>query len=287
MKIEVLQTECVKKNEFEIRYNGILKYKASLPFVSINEPFGLEKIRDIKIFDISGNEVYSTKYEYAKNLMEETVPMKYLVTKSQKFYQLLFISNKNAIKIYYEENGIWNNKYVIEMNNKKYFCYSIEDGYIRHFPIYDGDIQIGEVLKSNVILYGKDEYCCYLENEYESLSDGIVCLSLYLDRKEYSSSYLISPAQTYTKSFSYNKTNKFYDKNWVLNNFGDEYYRKVEEDLKIVKEALKHPIKNSVNEYNSMPKKEKKLLQFILIAPWALMFIILLIVFIILLFSNL
>ena len=277
MKIDVLQTESEGKNNFEIKYDDILQYKAKLPFISINEPLNLEKIRNIKIFDISGNEIYTTDYKYIENFKEEFIPMKFLATGSQKFNQLLFVSNKTTIKIYYEEKAIWDNRYIIEINEKKYFCYSIEDGYIRHFPIYDGEIQVGEALKSNVVIDSKDEYCCYLKSGYESLSDGIVALLLYLDRSEYSSSYLVNKSYTLSKNYSYNKTNKYYDKEWVKNNFGDEFYKKVDENVKLFKEKLKHPFKTSKEQWNSMSEKNRKLLKFILIAPWVLIFIVLLI----------
>lgn len=277
MKIDVLQTESEGKNSFEIKYDDILQYRAKLPFISINEPLNLEKIRNIKIFDISGNEIYTTDYKYIENFKEEFIPMKFLATGSQKFNQLLFVSNKTTIKIYYEEKAIWDNRYIIEINEKKYFCYSIEDGYIRHFPIYDGEIQVGEALKSNVVIDSKDEYRCYLKSGYESLSDGIVALLLYLDRSEYSSSYLVNKSYTLSKNYSYNKTNKYYDKDWVKNNFGDEFYKKVDENVKLFKEKLKHPFKTSKEQWNSMSEKNRKLLKFILIAPWVLIFIVLLI----------
>lgn len=286
MKIDVLQVESEGKNEFEIKYNDTLQYKAKLPFISINEPLNLEKLRSIKILDVNGNEIYTTDYKYIENFKEEFIPMKFLITGSQKFNQLLLTSDKNIIKIYYEEKAIWDNRCVIEINDKQYFCYSIEDGYIRHFPIYDGEIQIGEALKSNIVVDAKDEYCCYLKDGYESISDGIVALLLYLDRSEYSSSYLVNKSYNLSKKYSYNKTNKYYDKEWVKNNFGDEFYKKVDENVKLVKEKFKHPLKTYEEQWNSMPEKNKKLLQFVLIAPWAIIFIVLLIVLIGILFSS-
>ena len=116
----------------------------------------------------------------------------------------------------------------MSLNDKQYYCYSIEDGYIEHFSIYDGDIQIGECLKSNIVLDGKDEYCYYLKDDYSSISDRIVALLLYFDRSSYSSSYLVNKFYTISKSYSYIKTNKYYDKEWVRNNFGDEFYKKVD-----------------------------------------------------------
>lgn len=286
MKINVLQMESEGENRFSIQYNDTLQYTATLPFVSIKDPFNLEKIREIKIFDVNGNVVYSSDYKYIENLKEEFIPMKFLVTGSQKFNQLFFLSEKSTIKIYYEENAIWNNRYVIELDGKRFFCYSIEDGYIRHFPIYEEDVQIGEALKSNVVIDAKDEYCCYLKDGYEFLADGIVALLLYLDRSEYNSSYLVNKSYTVSRSFSYNQTNKFYDREWVRNNFGDEFYKKVDAGVALVKEKMKHPIKTSIEQYNAMSEKEKRLMKLVIFGPWVMIFICAIFVLIILLFSR-
>ena len=45
-------------------------------------------------------------------------------------------------------------------------------------------------------------------------------------------------------------------------------------------------VKTSEEQWNSMPERDKKLLQFVLIMPWAMIFIVLLIVLIGLLLSN-
>ncbi|MBQ4584491.1 MAG: hypothetical protein IJA94_06355 [Bacilli bacterium] len=274
MKIEVIQIDNEEKNEFEIRYNGNLQYRAKLPFISIREPFNLEKLRKIKIINLKGEEIYTTDYKYVENLQEEFIPLKYLVTGSQKFNQLLFTSESNIIKIYYEVKGIFDSRYVIEINDKKYFCYSIEDGYVRHFPIYDGELQVGEALKSNVLTDAKDEYWCYLKKGYEFLSYGIVSLLLYLDRSEYSSSYLVTKSYNLSKKSSYNKNNKFYDQEWVIKNFGYEFYKKVNNDVNFVKQKFKNPMKTWKEQWNSLALKEKKLLKFVLLAPWVMIAIV-------------
>lgn len=285
MKISVTQINNEGKNEFEIKYNGNLKYKAKLPFVSINTPLNLEKIRQIKIVDLNDNEIYTTDYKYTENLTEEFIPLKYLITDSQKFNQLLFISSNNNIKIYYETKEFFHSRYVIEINDKKYFCYSIEDGYIRHFPIYDGEVQIGEALKSNVIIDEKDEYFCYLKDGYEILSDGITALLLYLDRSEYSSSYLVMKSYGLNKKYSFDKTNNFYDKDWVKNNFGDEFYKKVDADAKLVKRKLKNSVQTWKEQWNSMSLKEKRLMKFVLIFPWIMIIIVGIIILLAFMFS--
>ena len=45
MIIDVNQTVSKKKNQFEIIYNGEIKYVANLPFISLNGTFDLEKLR--------------------------------------------------------------------------------------------------------------------------------------------------------------------------------------------------------------------------------------------------
>lgn len=61
----------------------------------------------------------------------------------------------------------------------------------------------------------------------------------------------------YTKiSKTYN--DKYYDKDWVKNNFGDEFYQKAEKDIAYVKDQIKHPIKVFINQVNAMNKDNKK-----------------------------
>ena len=284
MKVEVVQTEVEGRNNFNVLYDGKLQFVAQTPFVSIREPFNIEKVREIKIFDSNNHLAYSTDYQYLENLKEQFIPLKYLATGSQKFNQLIFRSNNQVIKIYYEENDIWKNRYVIELNDKSFFCYSIEDGYIRHFPIYDGEIQIGEALKSNVVVDGKDQYCCYLKDNSSFLADGVVCLLLYLDRNLYSSSYLVQKSYSLSKSFSFQKNNSYYDANWVKNNFGDEYFLKVEKDVEIVKEKLYHPFQSFKEQFQSMSVQKRRMLIFFLALPWIAILVIGIIVLLIVIF---
>ena len=101
MRIDVIQSSSTMNNEFDILYDGKLRYKSRLPFVTIKEPLELEKIREIKVYDLNGHEVYSTDYKYVENKVEEFIPFKFLVTGSQKFNQLLFTSKTNNIKVYF------------------------------------------------------------------------------------------------------------------------------------------------------------------------------------------
>ena len=64
-------------------------------------------------------------------------------------------------------------------------------------------------------------------------------LALYLDRTEYNSSYLKNDSARISKSFSYSKINKYYDPNWVKNNFDSaNYFNKVNEEVSEIKKKI-------------------------------------------------
>lgn len=234
MIIDVRQTISERKNEFEISYNNKIIYRSVLPFINVLGSLDLEKLREIKVYDENNNLKYKTSYNYIDNKLEELIPLKYLVTKSQKFNQLKFINlnDNDEISIFFEMNGVWNGCIIVKYKDMIYRCYSVEDGYIRHICIYNDDAQIGELLKPNVIVDGKDEYRIYLKDEYSYLKDALSMLALYIDRTEYNSSYLKNDSVRISKNFSYSKINKYYDPNWVKNNFDStDYFNKINEEV--------------------------------------------------------
>lgn len=244
MIIDVKQTIVEKKNEFEILYNNKKIYNASLPFLDILGSFDLEKFREIKVYDINNNLKYKTNYNYVDNIIEELIPLKYLATNSQKFYQLKFVdqSNNDEILIFFEMKINLYNYYAIKYKNVIYNCFSIEDGYIRHICVYKDNIQVAEILKPNLIIDGKDEYKIYLLDEYNYLSDSLSMLVLYLDRIEYNSSYLKVKGKQVYKAISYSKANEYYNPDWTKINFNSgEYINKINKEAeKSIKEVLKN-----------------------------------------------
>ena len=191
-------------------------YTATLPFINIIGCFNLENLRKINVYDKNNNLKYKTEYNYVDNQLEEFIPFKYLITNSQKFYQLKFINqnnNEDDVSIFFEMKEVWNGYYVIKYKDVIYKCFSIADGYIRHICIYKDEIQIAELLKPNVVIDGKDEYRIYLMDEYNYLSDSLSLFALYLDRTEYNSSYLKINSKIVSKEISYSKVNKYYNPN--------------------------------------------------------------------------
>ncbi len=250
MIIDVNQTVSKKKNQFEIIYNGEKIYIANLPFISLNGTFDLEKLREIVVTDLNGNIKYKTNYKYIDNKLEEFIPLKYLFFDSQKFYQLKIIDiyGNELFSIYEEMKEIWLGCHILKVKEKFYKCYSVEDGYLRHVMIYDDDKQIAELLKSNVVMDEKDTYRIYLKDNYNFMANAISFFALYLDRTEYNSSYLKIQSQVVEYKKSYSKINKFYDKNWLIDNFDCQDYledinKKVEETKENIKKGTKKILK--------------------------------------------
>ena len=247
MIIDVNQTTADMKNDFEILYNGARKYTATLPFITVSGAFNLDNLKKIKVFDIENNLKFISEYNYIENQIEEVIPLKYLATKSQKFCQIKFINNTDGSEIYifFAMEAVWDGKFIIKLNDKIYKGYSIEDGYIRHVCIYDDETQIAELLKPNVLIDGKDTYRTYLKDEYANLSDAIVMLSLYLDRTEYSSSYIKNKSISYEKKFSYSKANTYYNPNWIKENFEcTDYFNQIDGLVNEVKQKIKNTAKS-------------------------------------------
>lgn len=84
-----------EKNEFEILYDNKSIYTATLSFINIIGSLNLENLRKIKVYNKNSNLKYKTEYNYVDNQLEEFIPFKYLITNSQKFYQLRFINQNN------------------------------------------------------------------------------------------------------------------------------------------------------------------------------------------------
>lgn len=245
MKIDIKQEMLNGKSEFSIRYDNN-EYTGFLPFLKNNNLFSSNDIKKIDLHDLKNNKLVDFTYKYIKNLKESLNPLKILFNRKQILYMYEFNWENNIFKIYVEVDGIFSKKYIMETNENKFYIYAIDDGYISHFPIYYENNQIGEILKSNVIVEGQNICCCYIIDEYKKIVKEISILTLYInDIIHNSSSSDMMTIDSLNKIYSYSRYNKYYNKEWVKNNFGTEFYDKVDNDILVVKDKLKHPFKTN------------------------------------------
>lgn len=76
-------------------------------------------------------------------------------------------------------------------------------------------------------------------DEYNYLSDSLSLFALYLDRTNYNSSYLKNNSKNVSKKFSYSNVNKYYNPNWVKNNFNaEDYFNKINQEVNKTKNEI-------------------------------------------------
>ena len=218
MRIDINPVTSKEGSEFAVFYNEKIEFKAVLPSISLDNPLYASKIEQIKLYDSNNVLEYETQIDFIKNIKQNNISLKYVLNSGQDINQLSFISEGNVYNVYYEEEKEFK-RYILEHNNRFFYIYPVEDGVIRHLPIYDHERQIGEGLNLCDTKEGNDEYRCFLKEEYCYLADGITCFLLFMDRNEYSSSYI-----TDSQALNYDNTNKeFYDKGWLSSNFQYTY----------------------------------------------------------------
>ena len=249
MRIDINPVTSKDNNEFVIFYNESLEFKAILPRVSISDPLYINKIDDIILYNSENIQEYKTSCDYIKNIKQDNIPLKFVLNNDTEINQISFESSNNTYKVYYEDNK-GANKYILEHNGKFFYIFPMQEGVIRHLPIFDKEVQIGEALGLTDTNKGNDEYRCFLKEEYCYLADGISCLLLFMDRNEYSSSYMTDGQVISTSS---GDKNPYYDRGWLAENFKDEFNTKEDEDDdEYSEEATPNTIDNNIN---NSPKK--------------------------------
>lgn len=108
--------------------------------------------------------------------------------------------------------------YVVAIDDNIYKLYSVSKGRFEYISIYLNDIQIGQICV-DISKYQKRDYVIYLLDNHAALSDKLSLFALYY----HSINYARRREFRYGKerSWSYSKTNKFYNPSWVDDNFKD------------------------------------------------------------------
>ena len=241
MIIDVMQSSADMKNTFNIYKNGNLEMVANTPFLDIKGIFNLENLRQTQVFDLNNNLIYRTDYKYVSSQLEELIPFKYLFSGSQKFSQYSIIDRNNTIcgDIFFEQTGLTKNCIIVKTQGLVLQCFCVDKGKINHICIYNGEVQIGEILKPNIVINGLDSYRLVLKDEYSNLSDILINLILYVDRLSYNSSYIINRSTNINYTYNYSPFNKYYHPEWVNNNFNmGDYYKIIDNNYAMVKSKI-------------------------------------------------
>jgi len=253
MIIKVEQTE---QNKFEIKINNELKYFSSMEKIS-----GITNYRkgEGKITNIDGSMCYTLLPSKDFSVFSGNIRRKYCIFNSLNqncgvFYKLI------------SEGFLKSRHMIIEYKNYKLSCYSKTIGKTKNISIYDGENQIAEIIKSVEAL---ENYYIFLLDEYINLQE---ILSLFVSYWEFEEMYsgdtpgVVGYSVGY--SYTYDKNNKFYNKNWIENNFNKE-------EIDLVNNQI---LENRKNTINNIKKQAKFTISFFIIG-WLIVLLILGIVY--------
>lgn len=271
MIIKVEQTKSNLKNKFEIKVNNELKYLAGTPWMDINVPLNIDRIRTCVITNIDESIRYKSCYNIAENISNTIIPMKWVVTGEQKnrIYKILDKEENTCGEFSKVTNGFLDTKYVIEYGKYKLKSYDISVGKTRNILIYKDEFQIAEIIKPLNVSNNKDSYYIFLLDEYSELETILSFFTIYFDYQNYSNNgEIVACKEEVSIEYTYSKNNKFYDKNWISNHFNKE-------DVDLVNNQI---LENRKNTINNIEKQGKYIISFFIIG-WLIVLLILGIVY--------
>lgn len=209
----IIKAKQTKQNNFEIIIDNELKY-----FSSMNKISGITNYRKGKgtITNIDGSMCYT---------LLPSKEFSVFFGKTKRKYCIFNNLNKNCGSFYKLISGFLNSKHVIEYENYKLSCYSISNGKTQNISIYDGEKQIAEIIKSIQFL---ENYYIFLLDEYKNLES---ILSLFVSYFEYEDMRSADETGVVGVSYTYDKNNKYYNKNWIENNFNKDDVHFINEQI--------------------------------------------------------
>lgn len=125
--------------------------------------------------------------------------------------------NFNSINIKKVKKGLFFKYFSLEYESKIYNVYDVGNGFVAHYMVYDNDKQISEIVNTakNIEIQTKG----YILDDYRYLELPIIYLMLHYCAFYFKTCSRDTSCITYSKTYS--KNNKFYNKEWIKNNFND------------------------------------------------------------------
>lgn len=256
MIIKVEQTKSNLKNKFKIKVNNELKYLAGTPWMNITMPLNVDNIKRCIITQTDESICYTTSYNIIENVSNTAIPMKWVFTGEQKSLIFNIFDSENNVsgKFYKLTNGLLDTKYVIEYGNYTLKSYDISIGKTRNILIYKDDFQIAEIVKPLNVSDNLDSYYIFLLDEYSELETIISFFTIFFDYQNYSNNGQVVAYKKEVKiKYTYDKNNKFYDKNWISNHFNKE-------DVALINSQI---LKDRTDTINSIKKHAKYIVSFV------------------------
>lgn len=270
MLITIQQTKSNYENLFEVSCCNQVLFHAKAPWMNVSLPFNADNVRKLTFSNAAGENLYTTRYSIIDNMLEETIPFKYLLSKGQRFGQFEIIGNNGREGAFYTlQNGYFDKRFCLEHEGKVYLGYDIQNGISHIISIFDDDVQIAQITKPLATVDNLDVYYLHIKDELEALIPVLSFFVIYFDYRRYNNSGEITKNSVeISVGYSYDKNNSKYNPNWISQEFGQQAADELSQIITKQREEI--------------TAKAKKLAKIIGISFLVLFVLILIIVFVIL-----
>lgn len=251
MIINVKQTKSNFKNRFEIIVDNKLNYFAGTPWMKINMPANVDEVRTTIITKDDESICFKACYNIKENFTNSIIPMKWLFTGEQKkyIYNIFDGEEKLSAKFYELINGMLDTKYVMEYGEYTLKIYDVSVGKTRNLLVYNDDLQIAEIVKPLCSSNNLDSYYIFLLDEYSDLQVLISLVTILFDYINYSNSgEAVAYKEEVEVRYTYDKNNKFYNKEWLSSHFN-------EEDIKLIYNQMEEKRKETISNIKNYAKR--------------------------------
>lgn len=236
---QVMSNSC---NQFEVVENDQVIFKGSAPFFKPDVPFvGGSVFRELRLTDVNGNLLLYTDYDEAANTAESAVPLKWLFTHSKQVrrYSIVNSADETIGEFYYEQVGVWDTRLVIRFGDRVVIGYKKEIGKKEVVSFYENDVQIGQLTKPNCVFDNLDRY--FLHFSSDTLRREVIGLFvIYYDFMYHSNSGSIHIGWDAHTTYTYDKNNDKYNKDYIKEQFGEEENERVEKFISDTYDARKN-----------------------------------------------
>jgi hypothetical protein len=242
MVIEVRQTKANIKQEFEIYYNGRLQYSGKQSTLSALLSIYLYKLDGSIQFQSKsrkGNVLYSKlmwglpivaalyiwiAFDSFMLKIPTTILLFFLfdlIPIVSKACDILNGTTEVTAYFCHIKKGLLTGYYSIKRIDRNYHLYLMDRSHFQYISVYLGDKQIAQINKNLHTVNNRDNYTLYLLDEEIAMADLLTMFILYFDNCEYASRGDISIGTQKNWSWSFSRTNRFYNNAWLSANFDD------------------------------------------------------------------
>lgn len=231
MILEIKQTASSGINRFDISSHGTLLYRADSSWL----PGITENARKLHLTDTEGSLVYEARYSVLENIAESGIPLKYLVTGSQKFagFEVIGQEGEHVGNFYVEINGIADRKICLEHDGRVLIGYKRKLGDREAVSFYEEDMQVGQLTKSNRVSNNLDNYMLHFLDGFDQWKPILACFVIYYDFLYHGHAGEYRKGYTVKYTYSFDRNNEKYQDDFIRDNFGEEELKRMEAFFKV------------------------------------------------------